>query len=256
MYLALTTLTIVTLLSLLIPMSTKISVDYIWTDKPGPAGIPEPLRSHLPQGRDRPPVGRVGITNGQRRGVSERHDRQRFMRRRDDPHHQSCLQVQVRKDAFEASPAPSRSTRIQHYKSGGMASLLPRRRRLHLRAALQHDLQPLARPSPSSIGTLFALAFIDWRMLVGSLLPGIPALWITPTTWIGKIRPMYRDTKLVRQVIDSTTTEAFGGMRVVRGALTASRPSRSASPPPSTTWPAWKSLSGGGAACWRPSGPS
>ena len=36
-------------------------------------------------------------------------------------------------------------------------------------------------------------------------------------TWIARIRPMYRDTKLVRQVIDSTTTEAFGGMRVVRG---------------------------------------
>src|SRR4029077_6521332 len=38
----------------------------------------------------------------------------------------------------------------------------------------------------------------------------------THRTWISRIRPLYRDIRIQRQGIDSTATEAFAGMRVVR----------------------------------------
>ncbi len=63
------------------------------------------------------------------------------------------------------------------------------------------------------IGTLAILAIVDYRMLLGGLAL-VPAVWVSHKTWIGRIRPLYRDTKMVRQEIDATTTEAFGGMRV------------------------------------------
>ena len=66
------------------------------------------------------------------------------------------------------------------------------------------------------VGTLLILALIDWRMLLGSLVL-LPAVWFSHRTWIGRIRPMYRDIRKTRQGIDSHATEAFGGMRVVRG---------------------------------------
>jgi ATP-binding cassette subfamily B protein/subfamily B ATP-binding cassette protein MsbA len=44
----------------------------------------------------------------------------------------------------------------------------------------------------------------------------LPVVFFTHRTWIGRIRPLYRDIRLQRQDIDSTATEAFAGMRVVR----------------------------------------
>jgi ATP-binding cassette subfamily B protein/subfamily B ATP-binding cassette protein MsbA len=209
-YLALTTLSIVCTLSLAMPASSKIAVDYIWTDNPGPTGIPEPFHSRLPQDRMQLlwMLGGVMIAVALLSvliGMVGRWQMTRITKR---------LQVQLRKDAFEhAGKLPLH--RIHHYKSGGMSSLL--REDAGSTAELLFNMiynpwQAIVRLA----GTLIVLAFIDWKMLVGSLLL-IPALWITHKTWIGRIRPMYRDTKLVRQVIDSTTTEAFGGMRVVRG---------------------------------------
>jgi ABC-type multidrug transport system fused ATPase/permease subunit len=44
----------------------------------------------------------------------------------------------------------------------------------------------------------------------------VPAVYFTHRTWINRIRPLYRDIHTQRQDIDGQTTEAFGGMRVVR----------------------------------------
>ncbi|HZK81086.1 MAG TPA: ABC transporter ATP-binding protein, partial [Humisphaera sp.] len=44
----------------------------------------------------------------------------------------------------------------------------------------------------------------------------LPTVWLTHRTWIGRIRPVFRDIRLTRTQIDSHATEAFGGMRVVR----------------------------------------
>jgi ATP-binding cassette subfamily B protein len=65
-------------------------------------------------------------------------------------------------------------------------------------------------------GTLVILAFVDWRLLLGALI-FIPVVWLSHRTWIGRIRPVYRDIRRTRQGIDAQATESFGGIRVVRG---------------------------------------
>jgi ATP-binding cassette subfamily B protein/subfamily B ATP-binding cassette protein MsbA len=39
---------------------------------------------------------------------------------------------------------------------------------------------------------------------------------VTHKTWISRIRPIYRDIRATRQLIDAHATESFGGMRIVR----------------------------------------
>jgi len=42
-------------------------------------------------------------------------------------------------------------------------------------------------------------------------------VWFSHRTWIGRIRPIYRDLKKLRDEIDGHAAETFGGIRVVRG---------------------------------------
>jgi ATP-binding cassette, subfamily B, bacterial len=65
------------------------------------------------------------------------------------------------------------------------------------------------------LASLAVLAWVDWRLLLGSLVV-VPTVFLTHRTWIGRIRPQYREIRRQRQEIDSHATEAFGGMRVVR----------------------------------------
>jgi ATP-binding cassette subfamily B protein/subfamily B ATP-binding cassette protein MsbA len=65
------------------------------------------------------------------------------------------------------------------------------------------------------LGSLAVLVWVDWRLLLGSLIL-LPVIFLTHRTWIGRIRPLYRDIRIQRQDIDSSATEAFAGMRVVR----------------------------------------
>jgi len=44
----------------------------------------------------------------------------------------------------------------------------------------------------------------------------LPIVWLTHRTWIGRIRPMFRDVRKTRRDTDGHATEVFGGMRVVR----------------------------------------
>ncbi|MFZ9880469.1 MAG: ABC transporter ATP-binding protein, partial [Phycisphaerales bacterium] len=66
------------------------------------------------------------------------------------------------------------------------------------------------------VGSLVILAFTDWRLLVGAAVL-LPMVWFSHRTWIGRIRPIYRDLKKVRDEIDGHATESFSGIRVVRG---------------------------------------
>ena len=66
------------------------------------------------------------------------------------------------------------------------------------------------------IGSLLILAVTDWRLLLGALVL-LPVVYMTHKTWIGRIRPIFRDIKMSRDSIDAHATEVFGGMRVVRG---------------------------------------
>jgi ATP-binding cassette subfamily B protein len=206
----LATLSIVTATSLIIPASTKVAIDYIITDNPGPTGFPLWLKEYLPTDRTlmlwwlgglmftlaciATAVGTVGRWQFTR--ITKR------------------VQTQMRRKAFEhAVHLPLH--RIHHYKTGGMSSLL--REDAGVAGELLFSLvyNP-CRAVVQLVGTLIILAVVDYRMLVAGL-SLIPLVWFTHRTWINKIRPFYRDQKLVRVQVDGSTTEAFGGMRVVRG---------------------------------------
>ncbi len=65
------------------------------------------------------------------------------------------------------------------------------------------------------VGILLILGFIEWRLLLGALVL-LPVVFMTHRTWIGRIRPLWRDIRATRSHIDGRVTEAFGGVRVVR----------------------------------------
>jgi ATP-binding cassette subfamily B protein/subfamily B ATP-binding cassette protein MsbA len=104
--------------------------------------------------------------------------------------------------------------RVHQIKSGGVASIL----REDAGAAAELIFSMLYNPWRAVIqliGSLVILAWIDWRLLLGSLVV-LPVVALTHRTWIARIRPLHRDIRLQRQDIDSTATESFAGMRVVR----------------------------------------
>ncbi len=64
-------------------------------------------------------------------------------------------------------------------------------------------------------GSLVILAMIDWRLLIGAFAL-LPLIYVSHRTWVGRLRPMFRDVRKQREEIDAHATESFGGMRVVR----------------------------------------
>ncbi len=207
---ALATLSVVTVTGLAIPASTKIAIDYIITDHPGPTGLPAWARGALPESRTGL-LWRLGLAMvalalfGVILGTFGRYQMTRLVRR---------VGVRLRRAAFDhASRLPLH--RVHHHKSGGMASLLredPSQAADLLFSMIYNPWRAVVQLA----GTLVILAFVDWRMLVGALAL-LPAIWVTHKTWIARIRPVYRDIKLLRQRVDAATTEAFAGVRIVRG---------------------------------------
>ncbi len=105
--------------------------------------------------------------------------------------------------------------RVYGLKSGGVSSIL----REDAGAVGELVFGVLHNPWKAIIqlaGSLVILTFTDWRLLLGSLVI-FPVVYYTERTWIGRIRPMYRDVRITRTTTDSHATEAFGGIRVVRG---------------------------------------
>lgn len=123
------------------------------------------------------------------------------------------LRVSARKQVFDhAVRLPLH--RVYELKSGGVASIL----REDAGAVADLIFSLLYNPWRAIIqllGSLAVLALVDWRLLLGSLVL-LPIVWMTHRTWIGRIRPLMRDIRNTRQNIDAHTTEAFGGMRIVR----------------------------------------
>jgi ATP-binding cassette subfamily B protein/subfamily B ATP-binding cassette protein MsbA len=124
------------------------------------------------------------------------------------------VQVNVRRKVFEhAVQLPLH--RVYQIKSGGVASIL----REDAGGVAELVFSMLYNPWRAIVqltGSLIVLAIVDWRLLLGSLAL-LPTIFLTHRTWIGRIRPLYRDIRLRRQEIDGHATEVFGGMRVVRG---------------------------------------
>jgi len=123
------------------------------------------------------------------------------------------VQVSVRKKVFDhAVRLPLH--RVYDLKSGGVASIL-REDAGGVADLIFSMMYNPWRAIIQLIGSLVILAFVDWRLLLGSLAL-LPTVWLTHRTWIGRIRPIFRDIRSTRQHMDSHATEAFGGMRVVR----------------------------------------
>jgi len=123
------------------------------------------------------------------------------------------LQVAIRHRVF-AHAVRLPLHRVYQLKSGGATSLL----RDDAGGISDLVFSLLYNPWRAIIqlcGSLIVLAWVDWRMMLGGIVL-VPAVYATHRTWINRIRPLYRDIRSQRQKVDSQTTEAFGGMRVVR----------------------------------------
>ncbi|MEM0982353.1 MAG: ABC transporter ATP-binding protein [Planctomycetota bacterium] len=209
--------TISTGLGLIVPLSTKFVIDYVLTDNPGPEGIAAYLPSldftqmQADLMKRWPLLVYAGAAvlllslTSASFNLAARFKTTMLTK---------WLQVSLRRRAFEhAVRLPL--TRVSDLKSGGAASLLREDAGAAGELLFSFILNPF-RAFIQLLGTLVILALVDWRMLAGALLL-IPIVIITNRTWIARIRPVYRDIRRTRQAIDAQATEAFGGMRVVRG---------------------------------------
>jgi ATP-binding cassette subfamily B protein len=211
---ALVTLSVSTIIGMVLPVSTKLVMDYVWADDPGPEALAQYVS--LPLNADGSPnrmamlwiIGAAMITLTAASvlvAMWGRWQATRITKR---------LQVSFRRRLFDhAVRLPLE--RVQALKSGGIASILREDAGGVGELVFSLVYNPWRAVTQIAV-TLGILAFVDWKLLVGSLLM-IPAIWITHRTWIGRIRPIYRDIRVSRTNIDSHSTEVFGGMRIVRG---------------------------------------
>jgi len=123
------------------------------------------------------------------------------------------IQVAIRRKAFlHATSLPLH--RIHQLRSGGAASLVRED------AGAIGDLVFGLCYNPwraiiQVVGILVILLFVDWRLLLFSVVL-FPIVFFTHRTWISRIRPLWRSIRGTRQHCDAMVTESFGGARVVR----------------------------------------
>ncbi len=213
--LSLATLSVAVWLGLLMPLSTKIALDYIITDNPGPAGIPAAVQERLgpfdATRADRVDLmwllgaGMLGVTVlSIGFGIWGRWQCTRITKR---------VQVSLRRRVFEhASRLPLH--RIHAMKAGGVSSIL-REDAGNVGDLIFSLLYNPWRAITQLFGTILVLLWIDWRLVVGAVALA-PVIWVSHRTWITRIRPLYRDIRERRQGIDAMSAESFGGMRIVR----------------------------------------
>ncbi|MEM1107075.1 MAG: ABC transporter ATP-binding protein [Planctomycetota bacterium] len=208
----LTTLTFSTLVALVPLYAPKIVVDNVLSGQP----LPDWLASLLPGFADGSPGSAKGLLLilvlatlvltllSVAIGLWGRWQATRITKR---------LQSDVRRRTFEhASRLPLH--RVYELKTGGVAGIL----RDDAGAVGQLVFGMVYNPCRAVIqflGTLLVLTLIDWKLLLGGLTI-LPVVWLTHRTWIGRIRPMFRDVRRTREKIDGHATEVFGGIRVVR----------------------------------------
>ena len=203
---ALATLTLATLLHLAPPLATKVVIDNVLTARP----LPDWWQS-LGLPTDRFQV--LYLVGGFVAAVSILATAIHLSGRWQATKAVNRLQVAIRRRVFQhAVRLPLH--RVYQLKSGGATSLL----RDDAGGTSDLIFSMLYNPWRAILqlaGSLIVLAWVDWRMTLFGLLL-IPAVYISHRTWINRIRPLYRDIRSQRQDIDGQTTEAFGGMRVVR----------------------------------------
>lgn len=200
------TVTFSALLALAMPASTKIAIDYILSDHPGPAGLPDWVPTRDPKmllwllGGALMVLNMLSIVNS----MIGRFQMTRLTH---------LLRARIRRKVF-AHAVRLPLHRVYQIKSGGAASFLREDAGQSADLLFSMIYNPW-RAVVQLSGTLIILAWTDWRLLVGALTL-IPAAWFTQKTWIGRIRPVQKAVRATRASIDAHATEAFGGMRVVR----------------------------------------
>jgi ATP-binding cassette subfamily B protein len=204
---ALLTLTLATLLKLVPPAVTKLVIDYVLPGKPLPASV----SSWLPLPAAGFPL--LAAMAAMVTAVALLASLVHLWGRSAATVSTKRVQVSMRKQVFEhAMHLPLH--RVYQLKSGGVASLL----RDDAGGVAELIFSMIYNPWRAIIqllGSLAVLAWVDWRLLLGSLII-IPAVFVSHRTWISRIRPLHREIRQQRQEVDSYATEAFGGMRVVR----------------------------------------
>ena len=203
--LALSTLTVATLLALVPPVATKFVVDYVLGGKPLPAAYPAwlphepwPLLLAITAAVLAISIVKMGIH------IWGRWHATRVAKR---------TQLSVRKQVF-AHVMRLPLHRVQELRSGGAASIL-RQDAGAVGDLVFGMLYNPWRAVVQLVGTFCILAWVDWRLMLGAVVM-MPLVYITHRTWISRIRPQHRRIRAERERIDSLATEAFGGMRVVR----------------------------------------
>ena len=215
---ALATLTISTLLKLLPPAATKLVIDNVLDGKPLTGEWA--ARLHVEASRSR----LLALLAGGVLIVSLVQTFIHIWGRWHATQAAKRLQAATRRRAFEhASRLPLH--RVYQLKSGGVASIL-REDAGGIGDLVFSMLYNPWRAVIQLLGSMAVLAWVDWRLLIGSLIL-LPVVYFSHRTWINRIRPLHRDIRKQRQDVDSHATEAFGGMRVVR-AFGAKRAKRAA----------------------------
>ena len=201
-------LTIGTLLGLIPPAGTKFAIDYVLTDPPRElptwtAGlyIPQSPRHRLLW------LAAVIVLVGFIQSAISLWGRWTATLAA------NRTQVTIRRRLFEQTiRLPLHQ--IYRLKSGGVASLL-REDAGGISELIFSMVYNPWRAIIQFLGSLVVLTIVDWRLMVGGMLLA-PAVWLTHRTWVNRIRPVFRDIRKQRQSIDSSATEVFGGIRVVR----------------------------------------
>ncbi|MEX2027668.1 MAG: ABC transporter ATP-binding protein, partial [Pirellulaceae bacterium] len=204
---AMATLTVATVLRLLPPLATKLVIDNVLTAGQLPSWWTDVWR--LPSDRYRMLYLVAGLIIGVSLLATVVHLWGRWLATKTV----NRVQVAIRRRVF-AHAVRLPLHRVYQLKSGGATSLL----REDAGAVSELVFSLLYNPWRAIIqliGSLIVLTWVDWRMMLGGLLL-LPAVYVTHRTWINRIRPLYRDIRSRRQDIDGQTTEAFGGMRIVR----------------------------------------
>ena len=204
--LALTTLTIATILRLAPPLATKLVIDYVLGGRPLP-----PMLADTPFAQDR--IRLLISIGGAVIVISLTATAIHLWGRWNATKAVNKLQVHLRQRVFEhIVQLPLH--RVYQLKSGGTASLL----REDAGGIGDLIFSMIYNPWQAIIqlcGSLIVLMMVDWRLMLGGLCI-LPVVYVTHRTWVKRIRPVFRDVRAQRQEVDSHATEAFGGMRVVR----------------------------------------
>lgn len=204
---SLVTLAIATVLKLIPPAATKLAVDHVLVGKP----LPPLVSRFLPSAWA--PWEQFAFLAVLLCIVSIIQTALHLWGRWHATRASKQLQSGLRKKVF-AHAVRLPLHRVQQLRAGGVSSIL----REDAGAVGELVFSLLYNPCRAVIqliGSLVILAVIDWRLLVGAFML-LPLIYISHRTWVGRLRPMFRDVRKQREEVDAHATESFGGMRVVR----------------------------------------